>query len=274
VIWDELVTKHVVTVHRTPYGWNSGASRRVLKEKYSDAFIAIGGGEGVEHLKELYTSHGKPVLPLDIPIGSSSSDGRGGARFLYESFVGNPKEFIPNITDSQATQATTFIYEKWKNNPDEFAGAIVDFLSQVVSPQVFFIRLLNNTESDFPQVEKFFSDIVTPFVKSKGFTPKEMGKSKNKEPFLNLEIFHGINKSTVIVADLTGLRLNCFMELGYALGLGKRVILTAKTGTDLTLDSIQIPCFFWNQKISNQDLVVGLSQFWDQNIDRKPLINQ
>jgi len=272
-IWDELCSKHVVVVHRTPHGWSSGASRRERKESFSDAFIAIGGGEGVEHLSHLYTSHGKPVLPLDIPVGSSCADGRGGATYLSQSFESNPEEFIPNISDSTLTQATALNYEKWKNDPDGLAHEVTDFLSQIVSPQVFYVRLMNETERDYPLVENFFINIITPFVLNMGYTPKEIGKSKNKEGFLNLEIFKGIKKSAIIIADMTGLRPNCCMELGYALGLNRRVILTAMSGTKLIFDADQIPCFFWNPEHPIEKTIVELKTFWEQNIDRGPLVS-
>ena len=46
--------------------------------------------------------------------------------------------------------------------------------------------------------------------------------------------------------DLTDLRPNVFYELGYADGLGKKVIATAKEGTDLPFDVKDIPTIFWS----------------------------
>ena len=81
-------------------------SKTAWLAKFSDAIILIGGGEGVEHLAQLNAVHNKPVLPLDIPVGSSCDDGRGGASYLYESFVSNPEKFIPDINDKLRTQSS------------------------------------------------------------------------------------------------------------------------------------------------------------------------
>ena len=99
-----------------------------------------------------------------------------------------------------------------------------------------------------------------------------MGKSKIKEGFLNVEIFKEINKSSIIIADMTGLRLNCFMEMGYAFGLDRKVILTAKKGTVCPFDPNQIPCFYWNTSSSDKELSKKLVVFWEQNIGRGPLV--
>jgi len=273
VVWDELCSKGVVSVYLTPYGWNSGAIRRQMQEPYSDAIIIIGGGEGVEHSAQLHSLHGKPILPLDIPVGSSCRDGRGGASHLSKSFISNPKKFIPKIDDEMKTKSTMFTYDRWKGKPAEFAKEIVDFLAKVVTPQVFFIRLLNEESKEHPAVRQFFKDVVTPIVVSKCYRIKDMGISKRNEGFLNVEIFKEINNSSVVIADLTGLRQNCFMEMGYAFGLNRKVILTAKKGTKLPFDPNSIPCFFWEPSVSDDKLKEKLIQFWKQNIDRGPLVS-
>lgn len=90
-MWDELVTKGIVSIVPMPFGWNSGAVRRQTMEMNSDALLAI-GGEGVEHLAQLFSARGKPIFPLDIPVGSSSEDGSGGAAFLFQkSFSQNQR---------------------------------------------------------------------------------------------------------------------------------------------------------------------------------------
>lgn len=271
-IWDALCSNNIITVYTVPFGWNSGAIRRQIQEPFSDALVIIGGGEGVEHLSYLYSSHGKTILPLDIPVGSSCRDGRGGASYLFQSFFSHPEKFIPNINEKTRTKSTMFLYDKWKNKPEEYAKELTDFLTEVVIPQVFFVRLLNEECGEYPAVENFFKNIVTPFVLDKGYGIKDMGKSKIKEGFLNVEIFKEINKSSIIIADMTGLRLNCFMEMGYAFGLNRKVILTAKKGTVCPFDPNQIPCFHWNTSSSDKELSEKLAVFWEQNIDRGSLV--
>lgn len=271
-LWQELIEKGIVSLHRINPGWNAGAYRRQEQEKISDALIILGGGEGVEHLASLYVSHGKPVLPLDIPLGSSYGDGLGGAPFLSRFAVANPKRFIPRINNSTASRLASLNFGKWKNSSEEYANSILDFLETIVKPQVFYVRLLNKDVIDFSLVENFSRKVVDPIVKNMNYHIKEMGKSEIDEAFINVEIFKEINNSSIFIADLSGLRPNSFMEMGYAFGLKKKVLLTAKEGTKLPFDSSAIPCYFWNPDSPIQDQQESFLEFWMKNIKRPPLV--
>jgi hypothetical protein len=65
----------------------------------------------------------------------------------------------------------------------------------------------------------------------------------------------GIRRSAFVIADVTELSPNVFYEVGYAKGLGKEVILTAKQGTELPFDVDDIPTIFWEIQ---EDLKAGL----------------
>lgn len=60
-----------------------------------------------------------------------------------------------------------------------------------------------------------------------------------------------------MIADLTELKQNVFFELGYAKGLKKPVVATAKEGTELPFDIKDLPTTFWDpvdQKKLREDL--------------------
>lgn len=270
-LWQKLTEKGIVSLHRIKPGWNAGAYRRQEQEKNSDALIILGGGEGVEHLASLYVSQGKPVLPLDIPLGSSYGDGLGGAPFLSRLAVANPKKFIPRTNKSTASRLANLNFEKLKNSSEEYSNSILDFLETIVKPQVFYVRLLNTDVSEYSIVENFFRNVVDPVVQNMNYHIKEMGRSETDEAFINIEIFKEIQNSSIIIADLTNLRPNCFMEMGYAFGLNKRVLLTAREGIRLPFDSNAIPCYFWSQDRSNEEQQESFLEFWKKNINRPPL---
>lgn len=142
-----------------------------------------------------------------------------------------------------------------------------------MKPQVFYVRLLNKDVSDFSFVENFFRNVVDPVVQNMNYHIKEMGKSETDEALINVEIFKEINNSSIVIADLSGLRPNSFMEMGYAFGLNKKVLLTAKEGTKLPFDSNAIPCYFWSPYISNEEQQESFLDFWNKNINRLPLIS-
>ena len=49
-----------------------------------------------------------------------------------------------------------------------------------------------------------------------------------------------------MIADVTEIKPNVFYEIGFAQGLGKEVILTAKKGTQLPFDLADLPVVFWH----------------------------
>jgi hypothetical protein len=272
-IWDKLVKNGTVSIFQIPFGWNSGAIRRQKMESIADALIVIGGGEGVEHIAELFSLNGKPILPLDIPVGSSCEDGKGGAIYLSREFMSKTKKFIPIINQEQLTKAAMLSFQKFKDAPNEYAKKITDFVTDVTVPQVFFVRLQNKKIKGYTSVNKFFKNIVIPLVKDLNLSFKDMEISENKEAFLNVEIFKEINNSSFIIVDLTALRLNCFTEMGFSFGLKKKVILTAMDGTDVPFDTKSIPCFFWNNKKKKIIVKRELYEFWKKNVNRGPLVS-
>lgn len=279
-MWDKLISEGVISLNRIKSGqaWNAGAHQRQEQEKLSEALIILGGGEGAEHLYSLYISQGKPVIPLNIPIGSSYSDGiskkEAAGVFLYDKAVDNPNRFIPRSDENTASKLIELNYENWKDDPEAYVKKIIDFLKIYIKPQVFYVRLLNEDNDDYQLVEAFFRDVVDPVVKEKNYIIKDMGSSETQEAFLNIEIFKQINDSLIIIADLTDVRPNCCIETGFAFGLKKKVILTAKRGTNIPFDAEAIDCYFWNPdaETSLETKRKEFREFWEKTIDRSPII--
>jgi hypothetical protein len=65
----------------------------------------------------------------------------------------------------------------------------------------------------------------------------------------------GIRNSAFVIADVSELSPNVFYEVGYAKGLGKQVIVTARKGTQLPFDLGDVPTIFWEIQ---EDLKEGL----------------
>ena len=90
--------------------------------------------------------------------------------------------------------------------------------------QAFIIMQIGNRDLDLV-CEK----AIVPVLKSCGFEPKRVDKH-NTGRLLKSEIVEFIISSDIIVADLTNERPNCYLEVGYAMGLDKfrNLILTAR----------------------------------------------
>jgi hypothetical protein len=123
------------------------------------------------------------------------------------------------------------------------------------------VRLLDTSHDHFDAVEEFFREVVDAVVEANGFRPNEMGMHKPEDPFMNVEIFRLLHRAALVIVDLSGVRPNCMMELGYALGRRRRYLLSAMKGTCLPFDPDKIPTYFWDPNLDNDSRI---SQYQDR----------
>jgi hypothetical protein len=275
-LWQELIGGGFVDVEYIQPGARSATMIRDRQAQLGDILLLLGGGTGVEHSAQLYMDRRKPVIPLDLPLGASREDGTGGAVRLTGEARRNINRFFIlqepfNVT--AGARFTSLATREGAANFTNVAENVVGILKILTPPIVFYTRLLNPTIDAFHRVEEFFRDIVDPVVKAAGFTRIEVGTDSSTHPFINVAIFENLHFSSIAIVDLTGNRNNCYMELGYAFGRGIRVIITAEEGTVLPFDSSAIPCHFWKHGVDNTERQRALTEFWQKNIDRPPLVS-
>jgi nucleoside 2-deoxyribosyltransferase len=90
---------------------------------------------------------------------------------------------------------------------------------------------------------------------------------------MNVAIFEELHYAPLVIADVTGERPNCFMELGYALGRGTRVLATAAEGTLLPFDQDKIPVHFWRAEGDSGEEQTRFLDFWQKYVDRPPIVD-
>jgi ATP nucleosidase Cap17-like protein len=272
-LWDGLNAAGAVTLDHAKSGWASGAYRRAALARLGDVLIVLGGGEGVEHLAELYAAAQKPVIALDLDLGSSTGDGSGGAKRLAGKMLADPAAFLRLSDPAGAGSLLRDLTTRQGTRPvREAADAVVRLVEALAPPMAFFVRLLNPDVKEFSAVERFFRDVVEPLVTEFGFDPLEMGRGPNPYAWMNQAIFDSLHHAAVVVVDLTGLRTNCFMELGYALGNAQRVIVTARAGTRPPFDAAMIETHYWSPRQGDARRIAGLRAHWERNIDRPSLV--
>ena len=90
--------------------------------------------------------------------------------------------------------------------------------------QAFIIMQIGNSDLDI-----VCRDAIVPALKACNLDPKRVDKH-NQGRLLKSEVVEFIETSNIIVADLTNARPNCYLEVGYAMGLDKfrNLILTAR----------------------------------------------
>ena len=272
-LYDELRKKGAVSMEFIEPGWTAGALRRQRLAQLGDILIGISGGEGVEHLAIEYSTKGKPVVPIDIQIGASQRDGSGGAARLFGRALTEPTDFYQVIAGESA--ADLLDRTRTRNGEAEVSSvvsSIMRLLHALVPPRVFYVRLLNDTLSEYASVESFFRSTVDSLVKELGYAPLQMGLGKNQFAWMNEAIFDSLHHSSVVLVDLTGLRPNCFMELGYGLGNKQKVIITVRDDTQISFDAFALEAFRWKE---SEDVAQRLERFrihWERNINMPALV--
>jgi hypothetical protein len=272
-IYDELRNSGAVTMEFLNPGWTGGAVRRQRYGQIGDILIGVSGGEGVEHLAIEYSTKGKPVIPLDIQIGASMRDGSGGASRLFDRALSEPNDFFQVIDGESASE----LLERTRTRNGEMevsevVASIVKLLHALTPPRVFYVRLMNNSVPEYLSVENFFRNTVDNLVIELGYEPLQMGIGKNEFAWMNQAIFDSLHHSSVVLVDLTGLRPNCFMELGYGMGNKQRVIVTAREDTQISFDAFALEAFRWNDSEEPSKRIDRLRTHWARNINMPNLV--
>lgn len=90
--------------------------------------------------------------------------------------------------------------------------------------EAFVIMQINN-----PQLDRLWSEVYQPVIRECGLEPKRVDKH-NEGHLLSSEIANFIKRARILIADLTNERQNCYLEIGYAMGINKfrNLILCAR----------------------------------------------
>ena len=250
-----------------------GGIIRAAQVLRGDVLVAIGGGGGVEQLADLYSDEGKSVVPIRCKLGAFSNDGNGGSSFLHGRALSEPSSFF-ELRDSAGSAAGRLTELTVESNSDPITAAeqVCSLIGDLRPPLAFYARLLAADSDEFEQVEEFFRQVIDPVVIEKGMTPYEVGRDHSNAAFIDVEIFERLHRAYLVVADLTDVRPNCTMELGYALARRRRVIITAKEGTRLPFDTNKLPTHFWSPIQTVEERRDAFQAWLESHIDMPPLV--
>ena len=274
-LYETLLRSGLLHIESIMPGSRAAALLRQRQAVFGDALVILGGGTGVEHSANLYLQRKKPVVPLDLPLGASRDDGTGGAPRLAKEARSEPTRFFrfdPSFANTESAALADIATRAGAAVPAEVARRIAGLLCKLARPSAFFVRLVNPAHPKFGAVESFFRDVVDPVVGEAGFSRIEIGTDKSEHAFMNVAIFESLHFSSLAIVDVTGERPNCFIELGYALGTGNRVLVTAEEGMPLPFDQTMIPCHFWKPGAAVDDRKKALVEFWEKNINRPTIV--
>ncbi|MDX6622875.1 MAG: hypothetical protein QOE75_807 [Solirubrobacterales bacterium] len=272
--WEGCLRRTDFELHATPPGWRMASLIRDRQLLHGDVLLVLGGGGGAEHLAQLYRDDGKPVIPIHADIGSYSQDGNGGSRYLHEKALSEVDTFL-RLRDGAGSAAARLASMRLEADTDTgaLAAATISLITDLRPRPVFYVRLLDTADPDFESVESFFRDVVDPVMIERGFTPTEMGMNKPEQAFMNVEIFAALHRAGFVVVDLTGVRPNCTMEFGYALGRRRRVLISAKEGTKLPFDTDKLPTHFWRPDTPSTSAIASYGDHFDRFSELPPLVD-
>jgi hypothetical protein len=272
-VWRTCQLRSDFELATTPRGWRMGGVLRELQVRQGDVLLVLGGGAGGEHLAALYLDDGKPVVAMHSALRGISDDGNGGGRYLHERALNDIESFF-RLAHGEGGAAARLSTLRLTADGDvgQLASDTVALLEALRPPLAFYVRLLAREHEEFQKVEAFFRDVVDVVAREEGYTPHEVGHDEPLAAFINVEIFEGLHRAGLVVIDLTGVRPNCMMELGYALGRRRRVILTALTGTRLPFDPDKLPTYFWTNEGTVAERASSFRDWFERFIDLPPIV--
>jgi len=269
-LWDDLRSSDLVQIEGAAH-WNMASKRMEAQARWGDILVVLGGSEGVLFLANLYHDAGKPVVPLDLPICVPDA----GARRLFNFG-------LASSNSQRLFRASGVGAHGWLNRinfrsktpiPDRVNG-IIDLLEALEPPKAFAIRLLNTAHPDYGDVQNYFDTVVEPIVHGEfGYKLTVVdGSQPYDHPRIDQEIFAKLHRSSVVIADITGMRPNCFLELGYALGRGLPTMLMAKEGSEHPFDIYTLAGLHWKATGAVDERRRLFREHWNAIRSRPPLV--
>lgn len=270
-LWDELRASDQVRIESAAY-WNMNSKRMEAQARFGDVLIALGGDEGVLYLANLYHDAGKPIVPLNLALCAETK----GARRLYAFGLASvqTRRLFQIANDGDAHDWINRIGFPKRQSISDRASAVIDLLESLDRPKAFAVRLLNPAHEDYTTVQDFFDIVAKPVLEDElGYRLIVVdGRQAYEHPRIDQEIFAKLHRSSVVIADITGARPNCFLELGYALGRGLPTMVTAREGANLPFDITTFAGHHWKAQGSADDRRRAFREHWNAIRNRPTLV--
>lgn len=270
-LWDEMRESPMVRMESAAR-WNMNSKRMEAQARYGDILIALGGTEGVRFLADLYHAAGKPVIPLNLPI---TPENEGSRRlYFFGEASGNSRKLFQIADGGDSHDWINRIRFPARQPVSERVRILVDLLESLERPRAFAVRLLATDHQEFAAVQGFFDTVVQPVIEGElGYRLTVIdGNQVYDHARIDEEIFAKLHRASVVVADITGARPNCFLELGYALGRSIPTIVAARNGSDTPFDIKTLAGLHWNTDGTAEDRRKAFRDHWEAVRNRPPLV--
>ena len=115
--------------------FTGGEYRKGMVER-ADAMLAIGGGKGTYVVGTEMAALGKPVLPLDLQLGSTANDG-DGAVALHREMTADPQRFFPSTHQDVVNRVGLFSLDRGIND----VGAVARVSAEMLAGELEVLQL-------------------------------------------------------------------------------------------------------------------------------------
>jgi len=199
----------------------------------ADAVIMVRGFDGAKRAAWWARFARKPLLPV--------ASFEGAAKEVFDQEIRDFQEKYASTADVLDYQVLNSGNRDW----DKLAASVVSLAEDLATPNNVLVIM------SYTQTEPVATELANAFDSFRGaceaykYNCERVDETNTKDTSIVAEILRKIKDSAFVIADLTELRQNVFFELGYARGIGKDVIATAKEGTELPFDVKDIPVTFW-----------------------------
>ncbi len=269
-LWDDFRTSDLVQIENVSH-WNMNSKRMEAQARHGDILIALGGSEGVMFLANVYHDAGKPVVPLNLAITPADT----GARRLFNLGLtrGQAQRLFHPTEQSAHAWINRINFSRRTSTPDR-VEAILNLLEALEKPRAFVVRLLNPSVAEYAEVQEFFEVIVKPIVEDElGYNMVVVdGRQQYEHARIDQEIFAKLHRSSVVLADLTGMRPNCFLELGYALGRCHPTMVMMKEGSIQPFDIYTLAGLHWKTTGTIEERRQAFREHWAAIRNRPALV--
>jgi hypothetical protein len=270
-MWDELRTTQLIKIESAAQ-WNMNSKRMEVQARYGDILITLGGDEGVLYLANLYHEAGKHIVPLNLPL---CAENKGSRRLYNFGLVSSQTRRLFQIAnDGDAHDWINRISFPKRQPVADRVSALVELLEALERPKAFAVRLLNPDHEDYADVQSFFDVVAKPVLEDEfGYRLIVIdGRQTYDHARIDQEIFAKLHRSSMVLADITGARPNCFLELGYALGRGLPTMVTAREGPNPPFDITTFAGHHWKTGGNVEDRRRAFREHWHAIRNRPTLV--
>ena len=193
----------------------------------ADVTVFVAGGDGTFSAANWARIADKPILGV--------AEFGGAGREIFERERGRFKERYAHLVAAKDFD----ILNQDTDDVAQLASDVVTLCEKIVTSNTVF-TIMPFTE-EFRDVYASYSTVCKEF----GFTAERTDESDSGERIIP-RILAGIRRAAFVIADVTHPSANVFYEIGFAEGMGRAVIVSAKKDTPLPFDIADIPVLFWS----------------------------